>query len=128
MDVPDRNQSIGGLERDQRRVRTLIRALDPRDLERPGIGGGEWSPKDLVGHLASWEQHAIDAIAAWSAGRQAPIDRALAERGVHGVNAETTAAVALRSCEEVLAWAEATHRELLSRLRALDDGAWRAPG
>ncbi|MCA1840855.1 MAG: hypothetical protein LC723_11100, partial [Actinobacteria bacterium] len=39
----------------------------PEDLaNRPStIGGGDWSANDLLGHLQTWEEVAIDAYQSW---------------------------------------------------------------
>ncbi len=73
------------------RSRRLIEQLPPRTLSTTGIGGGAWSPADLLGHLAAWEGFALDALHAWDRRERAPIDIALDARGLNGVNADALA-------------------------------------
>ena len=64
--VPTKRAAITIIERGQREVTALIDALAPRAMTvTTGIGGGAWSPADLIGHLAAWEGFALDALHAW---------------------------------------------------------------
>ena len=50
------------LEADETRWRELsarFERLDPEDWERPGVNG-EWSPKDVLAHIAAWHAHSTD--------------------------------------------------------------------
>lgn len=46
-----------------------IRSLSDADLLRPNTVG-QWSGKDLLGHITFWERHSLDTIKAVEAGRQ----------------------------------------------------------
>jgi hypothetical protein len=125
--IPSERQVLATLERGDREVRALIDRMPAGDLIRPGIGGGDWSPVDLVAHLTSWERHAVEALAAWARGDRAPIDRALAERGLNGVNADTLAAVSGMTARWILDRAATTHLELVNAIGAVSSDAWRRP-
>jgi DinB family protein len=127
VDLVPRREAIKVLQADRRATEAAIARLSPKQLTTPGLGGGPWSPKDLVGHLESWEQHAIDALYAWAEGHGAPIDRALRERGLKRVNADEVARKASRSVAKTLSSSAATHERLLAAIRAIDDAAWAAP-
>jgi len=81
-------EAVGTLERGHRETQAQLDRLDPADLEVGGIGGGEWSPKDLLGHLALWHEIALRTIdearagaAPWIVGVEAsPNDDELAAR------------------------------------------------
>jgi len=122
-----REEALAILDDGRREIRVLVRRLPERSLARPGLGGGEWSPKDLVGHLASWEEHALEALAAWGAGDRAPIDRELHERGVNAVNEEAVAAKSKLTVDEVLHDAEVAHASLMGAIRGISDAAWERP-
>lgn len=116
------------LEQEHRSVRELIGRLSPANFARPAtIGGGDWSARDLLGHLTSWEQHALEALEAWSRGQPAPVDRALRERGLNAVNAETVAAGRSRSPSSVRRRFDEVHRQLVTEIRALSAATWQAP-
>ncbi|HVX29903.1 MAG TPA: maleylpyruvate isomerase N-terminal domain-containing protein [Nitrolancea sp.] len=46
-----------------------IRALSDAELLKPNTVG-QWSGKDLMGHITFWERHALDTIEAEEAGRE----------------------------------------------------------
>lgn len=105
----------------------LMDRLPPRALVRHGLGGGAWSPKDLIGHLESWEEHALAAIDAWGRDEPAPIDRALREQGLTRVNLAEVDRKARRSATKALASAAATHERLLGVIRDMPAARWNAP-
>lgn len=115
------------LETDRTELLSLLDRLPPRAMTTTGLGGGEWSPKDLLGHLESWEEHALGALEAWSRGARAPIDAAFARTSVAGLNADEVARKARRSVPATRTHAERTHARLLAAIRDLSDEAWEAP-
>jgi hypothetical protein len=66
-----REQAIQTLEDGQRRLDALFGQLAEEQLVRPAtIGGGDWSAKDLLGHIARWNEIAIEARDAWRRGER----------------------------------------------------------
>jgi len=123
-----KREALRILEAEHRSVRELIGRLSPADFERPAtIGGGDWSARDLLGHLTSWEQHALDALDAWRRGEPAPVQRALRERGLNAVNTEAVAAGRSRSPSSVRARFDEVHQRLVQEIRALRAATWQAP-
>ena len=122
-----RRQAIVFLEADRAQILALCERLSPQDMVTPGLGGGEWSPADLLGHLETWEEHALRALDAWARGEPAPIDRALRTDGLTTVNRAEVERKAGRSGAEALRHAAATHATLLARIDALTDRVWRSP-
>jgi hypothetical protein len=124
---PSRRDAIQILEGGHAEMMESLAQLGPRELSRPGVGGGEWSPKDLVGHLASWEERALEAVAAWERGEPAPIDRQFRTRSLSEINAEAVAAKGRLSYAGISRRAGRTHRELLAAIRRMSDERWNAP-
>jgi hypothetical protein len=122
-----RAQAIEILEHGYALVRDLVARLPADAKTRPGISGGEWSAKDLIGHLASWEEHALEALEAWGNDEGSPIDKALYGRGTSAVNAEGVAAKANLGLSQVVHEADATHAELIAAVRAMSDERWQRP-
>lgn len=127
MTDPTRGEAIRRLRAERAEVLELIGRLPTRALTRPGLGGGEWSPKDLLGHLESWEEHALEALDAWSRDEPAPIDRALRIRGLTEVNHAEVRRKARRSAPVAIASAAATHERLVGAIGSVSERAWKAP-
>ena len=116
------------LEQEHRSVRALIGRLSPADFERPAtIGDGDWSARDLLSHLTSWEQHALDALDAWGRGEPAPLQRPLRAKGLNALNAETLAADRNRSPSSVRRRFDEVHRRLVTEIRKVSTAAWQSP-
>lgn len=113
------------LQTDRTELLALLDRLPPRAMTTAGLGGGQWSPKDLLGHLESWEEHALGALEAWSRGARAPIDAA--RSSVTALNAAELARKAARSAPRTRASSERTHARLLEAIRDLSDATWEAP-
>jgi Mycothiol maleylpyruvate isomerase N-terminal domain len=105
----------------------LIAALPPRARTTPGLDGGEWSPKDLLGHLESWERHALDALDAWARDEPAPVDAAFRTTSLSELNRRQVERKARRSYPAAASSAARTHRELLDAIAALTDEQWERP-
>jgi hypothetical protein len=124
---PGRDEAIRILRTDRLKTRDLLQRIPDRSITTAGLGGGDWSPKDLIGHLESWEQHALDAIDAWSHGGVAPSDRALRTMGLDDFNLAEVRRKEGWSMARTADSAAATHRRLLAALGAFSDAAWVAP-
>src|SRR6187200_1421094 len=110
---------------DRARTRELLDRVSGDAFLRTGLGGGTWSPKDLVGHLETWEQFALEAIEAFRRGEPAPITGQSLD--TDDLNRREVERKADRSATEVTASAIATHDRLLAALEGLADTAWVAP-
>jgi hypothetical protein len=115
------------LRRQRREVTALLDRLPSRALSRPGLGGGTWAPKDLIGHLESWEEHALAALDAWSRGQVAPIDRDIRALGLNRVNAQEVHRKSTRTAGRARASADATFVRLIERIGALPQDRWQSP-
>jgi Mycothiol maleylpyruvate isomerase N-terminal domain len=121
-------RTLRTLEEEHESVRELAERLRDEDFKRPAtIGGGDWSAKDLLGHLASWEEHGLKALNAWRRGEPAPVQRALRAHGLNAVNAETVAADRDRSSATVRRRFDDIHRRLVAEIRSMPEAIWAAP-
>jgi hypothetical protein len=125
--VPSRREAIRILERQRSETLSLIDGLPRKALTTPGLGGGEWSPKDLIGHLASWEEYALDALAAWDRGERAPIDALAWSVSTARINRQNVERKAVWSLPRVRRESERTFAELLAAIGAMTDARWRGP-
>ena len=122
--VPTRVDAIAVARADRGHTLELLARISPDALTVTGLGGGEWSPKDLIGHLESWEEHALGSLEAWERSEEPPVGRALRTIGTDELNRREVERKATMSLEDVRASAQATHAGLLERLDALTDVRW----
>ncbi|HEV3231510.1 MAG TPA: DinB family protein [Candidatus Dormibacteraeota bacterium] len=101
------------------RLTALLDRLTPTQLTAAAtIGGGDWSAKDLLGHVAFWEELALAALDGWRTG-DLP-----APREVDDLNAENQARSAAQALEVVRERAAGAHRRLLASIEAVSDADW----
>jgi uncharacterized protein (TIGR03083 family) len=115
---------------------TVLLAVPPEAVNEPVFAGG-WSVKDLVAHIAAYEQWTAAQIAAGAEGRRAT------DMELYGVeelpedpegwdldrqNAAIQERYAALSYPDALAFAEESFNRLLSALTALPDDAVVRPG
>jgi hypothetical protein len=128
MAVPSRDEAVRTLEEGSIRVGELLGGLSETALTKPAtIGGGDWSAKDLIGHLAFWEELALEAIEQWRAGQTPRVETGIFAQGSEGTdraNAEAVARKSKWSLEEVRSRAEETHRTLLAQIESMTDEEW----
>jgi hypothetical protein len=130
---PSREEAVSILEEGNARIEELLGGLPEADLIRERtIGGGEWSAKDLIGHLATWEEVALQALDEW---RRREIPWVEGENGPFGpsgdqnldtFNARTVEEKRRLSLEEVRRSSKETHQKLVTEITALSDEEWRA--
>ena len=125
--TPTKREALTIVERGHREVMRLIDELSPRVLTTTGIGGGAWSPADLVGHLAAWEGFALGALDAWAKRERAPIDIALDEHGLNAVNAEALAEASSLRPKALIRRSLETHAALVAAVRAVPADRWVQP-
>lgn len=123
-DVP-REQAIATVEEGDRAISALAAKISDAALVRPAtIGGGDWSAKDLLGHLSQWEEFALEAIGAWRRG-EVPFVEAT-PKGVDELNADAVASKAHRTPHDIRAEARDVHDRLIAEMRSVSDEEWRS--
>jgi hypothetical protein len=119
-----RAEAMAVLESGQTELDALFDRLDHEALGRPAtIGGGEWAAKDLMGHIAFWEELALNAIDASRAGRKPRVEEFA---DTDAANAHNHAITAPQSVTDVRARAASTHQALLAVLHGLTEEQWLA--
>jgi hypothetical protein len=113
---------------EMREVFALYDRLPPKARTTQGLGGGDWSPKDLLGHLESWQEIALEALDAWDEGHGPRIDRVIWSTSTSALNHGMVQRKASRRAADQRRRAEATHERLMARLEPMGDAQWRRPG
>ena len=133
MAIVDRLEALARLREGQERVDALLARLKGKELIRPGtIGSGDWSAKDLIGHIATWEELALGSIRDFGSHRtpwperQGGVFSAPTTGKISSFNARTVAQKRGLGLREVKAAARRTHRELLSSIESISDEDWKA--
>jgi hypothetical protein len=126
MAQPTRDNAVATLEELRSEVLELLARVPEGERTRPGLGGGEWSVKDLLGHLAFWQELALEAIDAWRR-EERPRVEAYFEAdaaGIDAANAEDNARKAAWDYEDVRGGYDETHAALVDAIGSMDDQAW----
>lgn len=125
--LPTRRQAVALLERGRTGTEALLGRVPREHLSTTGLGGGEWAPRDLIGHLASWEEFALEAVDAWEHGERAEIDRLWFTVSTRRINAGNVERKARWPLARVIRESARTHEELLEVIRSMGDARWRTP-
>ena len=111
-------EAIERLEAGHADLTAAVASLTSRQIVRPGtLGGGDWSVKDLIGHIGAWERRALTIVDAWSRGE--PFDALIGVGAVDELNERGVAATRQRTLRETRSDAAATHRALVERIAGL---------
>ncbi len=119
-----KEEILNSLRTGRAELEAALAGLSAEQMLRPGTCGGEWSVKDLMGHIAAWEQHLLADYARLFAGQ--PVREFAGDEEVDRINAATFArcreaplaemqAEFARSYRRVLAWVEGASEEQLAR-------------
>jgi hypothetical protein len=119
-----RQEALAVLAAGQAELDAQFDRLTDVEIGGPGtLGGGDWAPKDLMGHIALWEELALQTVDAWRAG----VAPAAAEKDTDELNAENQAAHATASVSALRARAASAHAAVLAVVNSLSDADWNAP-
>jgi uncharacterized protein (TIGR03083 family) len=103
-------EAVEQIELSWRQLWNTVGVAGPRDLDRPGPDGG-WSVKDVLGHIAYWEEYCLSRMhGAGASVSGGDVDR---------INAEQVAARHDLPPEQVRADLERIHAELLNAIHDL---------
>ncbi len=92
--------------------------LSEAQMTTPGVAG-EWSVRDILAHVATWEEEALKYLPLIIEGGRPP--RYASYGGLDAFNARMTEAKRGLSLADVLAHLAKTHRQLVAYLRAVPE-------
>lgn len=127
MSIPTRAEAITTLEEGRAELLTLLARLSDEAMTRPAtIGGGDWSVKDLLGHIAFWEERASEFAAVWQAGRLPAIRAIVADgqAGIDAANARNQTATQNQSLDDVRRRELEAHARVVDMIHGLTDDVW----
>ena len=128
MAVPSREEALDVLERGHGATFALLAELSEEQMTLPdAIGGGEWSAKDLVGHLAFWEELSLQALEEFRRGERPRVEDIFdSDEAVDRENADDVARKPAMPWTQVRDAAQATHGSLVGAIRAMSNEEWTA--
>jgi hypothetical protein len=128
MVAPACAQALATLVAGQEELDSLFGQLTETELSQPGtIGGSAWAAKDLMGHIAFWEELALQTIDAWRGGERPRVEDLSGPAGTDRANADNQAQTAPQSPAQIRSRAASAHQALLAALHSLSDAEWQAP-
>jgi len=127
MAPPDREEALATIRDGDERLGALFARLsEDASVRRATIGGGEWSAKDLRGHIALWEELALATIDAWRLGERATLHGRSFDGDTDALNAWNEERKRDWPLERVRSEAAETHRQLLAAIEAMEPEGWAA--
>lgn len=114
----NRQQLLGHLESAWTALNESFAGLPDARLTAPGVMG-EWSVRDILAHVTTWDEEALKALPVIARGGKTP--RYIQYGGVDGFNARTSEQKRGLALAEVLRQLDETHQRLIDYLRDAPD-------
>jgi hypothetical protein len=99
---------IAAIDDSWKELRRALGSLSAADMEAPGVTG-DWTPKDVLGHITTWEAELLAVVASGQQKSYPDLD---------GFNQQAVKSKRKLDAREVLAQLEETHRALRDGLAA----------
>jgi hypothetical protein len=116
----DRSQLLKKIDRAWEAFTASYAGLSDEELMQPGVTGN-WSVKDIIAHVACWEEEALTNLPIILAGEKPP-KYSSKYGGIDAFNAQMAEQARNLSLSEVLHQQEETHRRLIEFIqRAPED-------
>jgi hypothetical protein len=113
-----KHQLIQKLEKGWMALKESYAGLSEAQLLEPGVMG-EWSVKDILAHVTTWEEEALSYLPLILSGGRPPRYRQFG--GIDAFNAKMAEQKRDLALPEVLRQLEATHRRLLDYLHSVPE-------
>lgn len=113
-----REQLLTRLEQAWAALGESYAGLSDAEMITPGVVG-DWSVKDILAHVSTWEEEALKYLPLIVEGGRPP--RYASYGGLDVFNAQMTAAKRGMTLAEVVRRLEETHRELIAYLRTVPE-------
>lgn len=124
MDVT-RARAIEILRESRHSLTSVGPGLSSEDKAEPGSSGGEWSIKDLIGHITTWEELALSALADWKSGTSLRFLSMVSSReDLDRFNDDQIAKKRSLSWDEIDSASDAVNRHLIDEIENLSDEEW----
>ena len=115
----DKQQLLTKIDKGWSALQTSIDGLTDGQMTQLGVTG-DWSVKDILGHVTTWEEEALKHLPHILEGKRPPRYSVL-YGGIDAFNALKTVENRARSLREVRARMDETHARLVDYVRAAPD-------
>ena len=113
-----REQLLARLETAWTALKDSYAGLSDNQMAEPGVAG-EWSVRDVLAHVTTWDAEALKYLPLIASGGRPP--RYASFGGLDAFNARTTAAKRALSLAEVLRQLDETHQRLTAYLQTVPE-------
>ena len=113
-----REQLLARLETAWTALKDSYAGLPDNQMAAPGVAG-EWSVRDVLAHVTTWDAEALKYLPLIASGGRPP--RYASFGGLDAFNARTTAAKRALSLAEVLRQLDETHQRLTAYLQTVPE-------
>ena len=114
-----KGELLKAIQKGRSEFEAALARLSPEQMAAPGAMG-EWSVKDILGHIGMWESRLVTILYAIERGATPP-QAVHIQAEVDKVNAESYAEQRDRPLDRVLADFHGVHKQLLKRLDAVKE-------
>jgi hypothetical protein len=111
----DRQRLLRRLDTEWKALKESYAGLDDVRLMEPGVTG-DWSVRDILAHVTTWEEEALKQLPLILEGGKPP--RYVRYGGIDGFNAQMTERKRSLSLSEVLSQLDQTHRRLIEFIQS----------
>ncbi len=116
-----RDEAITKLRAARKALQDAMSGLTQEDLARPNVVN-KWSIKDLIAHLASWDEEELRVIQAFAMQNEPQYSYTISDRSDFAVwNNEQVELRRSRSLQEVIAEFDAARRDLIQAVEGVTD-------
>jgi hypothetical protein len=115
----DKEQLLKRLDKAWMELNESFAGLPESRMMQPGVTGN-WSVKDLLAHITTWEEEALKHLPEVLKGIKPPL-YSVTYGGIHAFNQKMTEQKSSLSVADVLRQFEATHRRLITYIKEASD-------
>ena len=115
----DRQQLLKHLDKAWAAIKESYAGLSDSQLTEPGVTG-HWSVKDILAHVTTWEEEALQYLPLIIKGGRPP-RYSIKYGGINGFNAQMTAQKRGLSLSDVLRQLDETHRRLIDYVQSVPE-------
>lgn len=110
----DREELFQRIETSWQDLQNVLQDIPPERASEPGVSG-EWSVKDLLGHITFWERNAVTEV------QRLEPEEVVEALDVDEINARERERYRNRSLDELQAEFTESHDALMDALRTVED-------